>query len=110
VLFATCELFRVFVAPTPSSDDGDVRQVAVLLRVVEAVADDEAIRDGEADIFHLDVDLPARRLAEKACRAQRLRVATAQDILQVVERQAGVDDVLDDHDVAAVERRVEVFQ
>ena len=36
--------------------------------------------------------------------------ARAQDVLQVGERQPGVDDVLDDDDVAAVERRVEVLQ
>ena len=37
-----------------------------------------------------------------------LRVA--EDVLQIGERQAGVDDVLDDDDVAAVERGVEVLE
>ena len=65
-------------------EDRDVRQVAVLLGVVEAVADDEAILDREADVLDLHVDLAARRLAEQARRAQRLRAAGAQDVLQVV--------------------------
>jgi hypothetical protein len=30
-----------------SRDDGDMREVAVLFRVVEAVADDETILDGK---------------------------------------------------------------
>ena len=45
-------------------EDADVRQVAVLLGVVEAVADDELVFDGEADVVDLDVDLAARRLAQ----------------------------------------------
>ena len=80
------------------------------LGVVEPVADDEAVFDREADVFHLDVDLPPRRLAQEARGAQRPRVARAQNVLQVGERQAGVDDVFDDDHVAAVERRIEIFQ
>ncbi len=35
--------------------------------------------------------------------------ARAQDLLQIVQRQAGIDDVLDDDDVAALEAGVEVL-
>ena len=66
--------------------------------------------DGEADVVNGDINLPARRLAQQARRAQRPRVAGAQDLLQVGERQPGVDDVLDDQHVLAVERRVQVLQ
>src|SRR5262245_49837682 len=79
----------------------DIRKVAVLLRVVEAVPDDEVILDREPDVVHLDLDFPARRLAEQARRLQRLRRACLQQVLQVMQRQAGVDDVLDENDVAA---------
>ena len=58
----------------------------------------------------LHVDLAARRLAQQARGPQRRGSAGAEDVLQVGERQAGVDDVLDDHHVLAVERRVEVLQ
>ena len=34
----------------------DVRQLAIALLEVEAVADDEAVFDGESDILHADVD------------------------------------------------------
>ena len=97
-------------ASAATVDDADVREVAILFGVVEAVADDEPILDREADVLDLDVDLAPRGLAEEAGRAQRLRAARPQDVLQVGERQAGVDDVFDDDDVAAVERRVEVLQ
>src|SRR6185437_12695043 len=42
-----------------SGDDADVRQIPVLLSVVEAVADDKVIVDGEADVFDRHVDAPA---------------------------------------------------
>ena len=48
-------------------------------------------------------------LSRQAVR-ERLRAARAQDVLQVGERQPGVDDVFDDEDVLAVERGVEVLQ
>ena len=38
-------------------DDADVRQVAVPLREVEPVADDEAVLDGEAEVVDVDLDL-----------------------------------------------------
>ena len=72
-------------------------------RIVEAVADDETILDREADVLDRDVDHAPRRLAQQARRPQRLRRARPQDVLQVRQRQPGVDDVLDDDDVAALE-------
>ena len=60
----------VRIVPTASLDDADVRQVAVLLGVVEPVADDELVLDREADVLDLHVDLAARRLAQQAGRPQ----------------------------------------
>src|SRR3989442_2762745 len=91
-------------------DDGDVRQVAILLGEVEAVADDEPIGNLEADVLDLHVDLPPRRLTQQAGRPQRLWTARAEDILQIRERETGVDDVLDDDDALAVEGRIEIFE
>ena len=42
-------------------EDADVGQVAVFLRVVQPVADDEAVGDGEASILRLN-DVVAMRL------------------------------------------------
>ena len=78
--------------------------------MIEAVADDEFIFDLESDIFHLHVDLAAARLTEQAGRSQALRVARAKDVLEIRQREAGVDDVFDDDDVAALKRRIKVFQ
>src|SRR5713101_2083564 len=54
--------------------------------------------------------LTSRRLAEQARRTQRTWIARAENILQIRERQAGVDDVLDDDDVLAVEGRIEILE
>src|SRR5438093_12574420 len=95
---------------TAVSEQSNVREVAILFGVVETVADDEAVFDGEADVFDLDVDLAPRRLAQEARGAERLRVAAAQNVLEIMQRQAGVDDVFDDDDVAPFERVVEVLE
>ena len=78
--------------------------MAELAGIVEAVSDDELVLDLESDIFNGDVDLAPARLAQQAGRAKRLRVARAEDILEIAERQARIDDVFDDNDVAALER------
>src|SRR5688500_12053509 len=51
----------------------DVRQVAVALVVVESVADDESVRDGEADVVDRDVGKAASRLVQQAADLYRGR-------------------------------------
>src|ERR1700674_4671105 len=87
-----------------------MREVPELFRVIQTVPDDEMVRDREADVLDLDVHLPPRRLAQQAGRTKGLRTARAKDVLQVHESQAGIDDVLDDHHVLAVEGGVEVLE
>src|SRR5687768_1145748 len=91
-------------------DDADIREIAILFRVVETVADHKSIFDLEADVLDFDIDLTPGRLAEQTRRAQRLRPAGAEDLLQVGEGQARVDDVFDNNDVPAVQGGVEIFQ
>src|SRR5882672_5075071 len=88
----------------------DMRKVAVLFGVIEAVADHEAILDREADVFDLHVDLTARRLAQEARGSERPRPAGAENVLQIREREPGVDDILDDDHVLAIERRIEILE
>jgi hypothetical protein len=87
-----------------------VRQVPVLLGEIEPIADDEPVLDLEPDVVDRHVDQPARRLAQQARRAQVTRRPGAEDVLHVVEREARVDDVLDDYDVAPLERALEILQ
>ena len=66
-----------------------VRQVPVPLVDVEAVADEELVRDGEADVPHRQVlDEPAVRPVEERDRCERAGRAQAERPHEVVERQA----------------------
>src|SRR6266550_6076860 len=92
------------------ADDGNVREVSVLLAIVQPVSNHEFVFDGESDVFHFDIDLPAGRLAQKTRRAQAPRRARAQDVLQVGQRQSRIDDVFDNQHVAPLERAVEILE
>ena len=87
------------------TQDAHVPKVTVELAVIEAVAHDELVRDREPDVVDGDVHEPAGRLVEQRADPERPRVLAAQVPEQVVERQARVDDVLDEQDVAAVDAR-----
>ncbi|MNW59131.1 hypothetical protein D3C74_370310 [compost metagenome] len=86
------------------------RQVAVLLRVVQAVAHDELVGDVEADVAHVDLGLRGVGLAEHRRHLDRRGAAAAQVRQQPREREARVDDVLDDEHVAPREVGVEVLE
>src|SRR6266568_2228812 len=88
----------------------DVRQVPVSLCEVEAVADHELVRDLEADPADVDVDLPPRGLGHQSRHLERGRLTRLEVPDQVRERQARVDDVLDDEHVAALDVDVEILE
>src|SRR4051812_48931043 len=87
-----------------------IRQVAVALGVVQAVADGELVRDLEAHVARNDLDLAPFRLRQQRADLQRRGVARAEIPHQILQGQARVDDVLDDQHVAALDRRVEVLE
>src|SRR4051794_39089298 len=89
---------------------GDVRKVAVALGVVEPVADREAVRDLEADEADGKLDLAPRGLRQQRADLKRGRVARAEVAHEVLQRETRVDNVLDDQDVAALDRLVEVLE
>ena len=88
-----------------------VREVPVPLLQVEAVADEELVGDRETDVVDGQVvDEAAVGPVEQHCYPQARRVAERQQLAEVVERQAGVDDVLDEQDVEAGERDRRVLE
>src|SRR3954471_10508015 len=88
----------------------DERQVAVLLRVVQAVADDELVGDVEAEVADVEVHLLDAFLAQERGDLERGGLASGEVPQQVFERQARVDDVLDDQDVEVAEVVIEVLE
>src|SRR5262249_46642679 len=95
-------LVWTFVAVHPA-------QVAVALRHVEAVADDEVGRDGEPNVAQVEVDPLLALLHQQGADLHALGLAGVEVAPQVVQRETAVDDVLDDEDVAAFELGVEVL-
>jgi hypothetical protein len=89
----------------------EVRQVPEPLLEVEAVADEQLVRHGETDVAHGQVvdETPVRAVEQRHDR-ERSRRTKGEGAAQVPQREAGVDDVLDDEDVAARELDVEVLQ
>src|SRR5690242_11714208 len=81
----------------------DVGQVPVSLRKVEPVPDDELVRDLEAHVAHGDVDLAPRRLRQEGADLEAGGLPRLQVPHQVREREAGVDDVLDDEHLPSVD-------
>jgi hypothetical protein len=88
-----------------------VRQVAVPLVQVESVADEQLVGDREADVGDRQVlDEPSVRTVEERDDGERLRPTEAKRLAEIVEREPGVDDVLDDQHVAPLDLRVEILQ
>jgi hypothetical protein len=89
----------------------DVGEVAVALVEVEAVADEVLVGNGEADVAHCEIlhQSPVRTVEERR-RGEGARIPEEQRLAQVVEREAGVDDVLDDEHVASIDPGVEILQ
>src|SRR5450759_797307 len=92
-------------------ESGDVGEVAVLLVEVEPVADHEDVRDGEALVLYVQVDLAFHVLfVEQGADLERGRATCVQVLEQVAQREPGVDDVFDDDDVPALDVRVQVLE
>src|SRR5262245_23183527 len=87
----------------------DVGQVPVPLRESQPVADDELVRDLEADPANRDVDLPPRRLRHERADLERRRLARLEVADEIREREPRVDDVLHHEDVPALDVDVEVL-
>lgn len=93
------------------ADEPQIRQVAVPLAELEAVADEELVRDREAHIANREVvDEPAVRALEERCDVQRRGIADRQRTHEVVHRQPGVDDRVAEHDVAPLDLGVQVLE
>src|SRR5579871_4834650 len=88
----------------------DIGQVAVPLSVVQAVADDEAVRNLEAGIVELHGLDALPTLIEQRADAQAERPALAKHLHQVVQGLPAIDDVFDDQDMLLLHRPFQVFE
>jgi hypothetical protein len=88
-----------------------VRQVAVALLEIEPVPDEQLVRHREAHVADRYVlDQATIGAVEERHRGERRRVAQRERLAQVVERQARVDHVLDDQNMAAGDFSVQILE
>src|SRR5947209_19777289 len=85
-------------------EHADEREIAIPLGVVKPVPHDELVGDLEAAIVDLEREDPAGRLVQQDAKPKRGRALPAQMLEDVRERVSGVEDVLDDDYVAALDR------
>lgn len=77
----------------------DIRQVPIRAVIIQAVADDEGVGNFKAVVIDVDVDLPARRLAQQGSQLDRISAAVFQIGHEIAQRNARIDDILDDEDI-----------
>ena len=92
-------------------DEMQVGQRAPALVQAEPVACKQLVGDREADVVERHVvDETAVGAVEERDRRKARRVPQRERPCEEVQRQAGVDDVLDDEHVPVDDRRVEVLE
>src|ERR671935_1678805 len=92
-------------------EDVQIGQVAVALVQVEAIPHEQLVGHSEADVPHRKIldEAPVRAI-EQGHHRKRSGVAQRECAREIVQREAGVDHVLDDEDVASGDLRLEVLQ
>src|ERR1700674_4923376 len=87
-----------------------VLEVAIALRIVQPISNDEFIRNLKSDVIRLDIFLDAPlRLVEQRRDLQRIRLALLQNTQQGPESETRIQNIFDHDDVQALDAGVEVL-
>ena len=84
-------------------EHADIREIAVFFCVIEPIADDERVRHLKAGIGGVDRRLAAGGLIEQGGNGDGGRPADAEIVLEIVQRDAAVENVLNEDDVTALD-------
>src|ERR1700686_2581428 len=91
-------------------ENAHVLEIAIALRIVQPISDDELIRNLKSDVIRLDVFLDAPlRLVEQRRDLQRIRLALLQNAEQVSESEPRIQNVFDHDDVEALDAGIQGF-
>ena len=89
----------------------EVRQIAVAFLEIESVAHEQLVGHREPHVTDGHVlHEPAIGAVEERHRGERGRVAERECLAEVVQRQASVDHVFHDQDVAAGDLRIQILE
>ena len=89
--------------------DADIGQVTVALGVVHSIPDDEEVGNGEAYVVCFDFFDAAGGLVEEGGDAEGLWVLLEEELAQIGECEAGIENVFDDEYVFPLDGVVKVF-
>src|SRR5689334_8823181 len=89
--------------------DSDERKVPIAFGEVEAVADDELVRDREAEIVDFYFLLTSLVLIQQRRQLHTRCTARVQVRQQVRKRETSINDVFNDEYVTALDGHVEIF-
>lgn len=92
-----------------SSEDSNEREVAVLFGVIKSVTDDEGIGDSEAGVVGLDAVFAVYAFLEEDAGAEGFGFEATKLVEDGVEGLAGIQDIVDEEDVAVMDIGGEVF-
>ena len=81
--------------------NADVGKIAVIVGIVQPVADDELVWNLKAADVGLEALVVAGRLVEEGDSRDGRGLSRRKQFLEIVHGKAGVDDILDDDHVAA---------
>ena len=89
--------------------NADVGKIAVIVGIVQPVADDELVRNLKAADVGLEALVVAGRLVEEGDSRDGRGLSRRKQFLEIVHGKTRVDDVFDDHDVAAGDVVIQVL-
>ena len=95
--------------PERSPEGRNIRQVAIHLIVVQAIADNEPVGDIETDVVGTGGKLAAARFGQERTKPQGSRVALGQPSEQKGRGAARVDDVLYQNDILSLDVILQVL-
>ena len=78
-----------------------IRQRPVPLREIKTVANDPLVTDRKSQVVDFDIDLGLVLFVKEGAGSDRCRAAGLEHVDQIVQRVAGIDDILDDHNVSS---------
>src|ERR1035437_5359609 len=91
-------------------EKADEAEVSVHLPEVETIPHNERVRDFEADIAERDLDEAPGGLVEQGADLDGAWVLTLEIAEQVIQGQAGVDDVLNEQNISAIDWRAQILE
>ena len=91
-------------------ENAQIRQVAIMLRKIQPIADDKFIGNLKATVINRHVDFAAARLIKERANFYAVCLFVEEVINKVIHRRSGIDNVLNEQKVASFGVVVEVFE